>query len=333
MPRFLILSDLHLGVHKGVHHVGVGLQAASVIQRARLDNTADVIVLNGDIFDNWAHPIDAVPPSWEEILAPPEIQAFMAEISQWPRGNVWYLRGNHDFDIPDLPNVTMYTGFGTAYKELWFEHGHRMDLFNAPDLKGRPYPFGYFITRVHTQGLHKKAPSLDPNIHKYTNAVSPAFLAESEALQELTLPKMILSVVALDAGVPMTAKIHMPDGSTPTLEEVANDYGYLLADWAQAYGFEYAANAALVSAEQMEWEAQAILKGAHKRVLVLGHSHKPEYHYYGSFGGYVNDGAMCNSNPTWTRITYPDTGTDAVCIEQYRLSETDKPVSTTWVKV
>jgi len=328
--RFLVLSDLHLGAHPGVHHDGVAEQAVAILEKARLNKTADVVVLNGDVFDNWAHPIDAKPPSWTVIMCQPDVEPFTGELLNWGKENVWYVRGNHDFDVGNLFNVTMFTE-GTAYKQLWFEHGHRMDFFNAPDPAGRKYPFGYFITRVHTQGIKNKAPALNQNIHSY---LDESLLADGLAakFRHVTLPQLVMAAVALDAGVPMTARVPMPDGTNPTLLDVVDQYSSLTLDWANKVGIPDATQMLLVSAEQMQWEAQEILKGAHKQILTMGHSHKPEYHYYDGIGGYVNDGAMCIGTPTWTRIDYPDSGKDAVRIEQYRWNMGfDVPVSTTWV--
>jgi len=337
MPRFLVLSDLHLGAHRGVHHVGVGLQAAAVMQKARLDKSADVVVLNGDIFDNWAHPIDAVPPTWKDLMKGNEVEQFLGEIAKWDAGSVWYIKGNHDFDVPSIKPCVMFTA-GTAYQELWFEHGHRMDMFNAPDPTGRYYPFGYFITRVHTQGLHTKAPALREAHYYFKGFDRAADKAKdqpvADVLREVSLVDIVMRAVALDAGVQMSDKILMPDGTSPTVQEVTDTYQNLFIEWANQIGFQTASQMLAVSVERMEWEAQEVLKGAHKRILAMGHSHKPEYHYYDGIGGYVNDGAMCIGVPTWTRITYPDSGTDAVCIEQHAWSSgIVPPVSTTWVKL
>lgn len=127
---------------------------------------ADVkeLVLLGDFFDLWLYPVNVKPWTVQQV------------IQQWSSGadsvigvlkecadklpNVFYIKGNHDMSVtaadltPVIPKIKYITcdQYNTDHaNELHVEHGHLIDMFNAPDISGdaiKGLPFGYFITRL-----------------------------------------------------------------------------------------------------------------------------------------------------------------------------------------
>jgi UDP-2,3-diacylglucosamine pyrophosphatase LpxH len=126
---------------------------------------ADVkeLVLLGDIFDLWLYPVNVAPWTAKQIIqkwsgADSVVSALKECANKLP--DVFYINGNHDMDVTaaDLALISPKIKFRTSDQYnaahaniLHLEHGHLVDMFNAPDISGdaiKGLPFGYFITRL-----------------------------------------------------------------------------------------------------------------------------------------------------------------------------------------
>ncbi|MAT99885.1 MAG: hypothetical protein CL608_22315 [Anaerolineaceae bacterium] len=136
------------------------LKLLSVLHLARSNQIKDLVLL-GDVFDNWVCPAEQVPPSYDEIMS-----ANLEELDRLEQAvkkgiNVFYIHGNHDYDLPKalLENQVPGLQVIAAYKSgrTHAEHGHLHTLFNNPDYLNDPgygRPLGYYISRLYASSGH-----------------------------------------------------------------------------------------------------------------------------------------------------------------------------------
>lgn len=178
--KIVAISDIHLGAY-GQNDSAVADAAVALIYKVMLVDGASELVLLGDIFDLWEHPLDSKPPaSLRELFSgSPALQQFGAKIRTiaYTAGKtVTYVRGNHDdmVSAADVaaciaPNIRLVDEY--IVDGIVFAHGHKYDLANAP-VPGKAHPIGYYVARcVATAGY----------AHEKTTTVEKAMKARGDA--------------------------------------------------------------------------------------------------------------------------------------------------------
>lgn len=327
MPKVAFVSDLHLGGYNTLGPDKVAYRAG-IVQLLKYLRGQGIthLTMPGDILDSWTFPRTEVPLTYEQMLSHPdnaEIVATLKEIAADPKIQLSYCWGNHDASLPDdlfrtwFPATQMGDNFTLGF--VWAEHGHRFDLFNANEplnldpAKGHR-PMGYYITRIHTQAkVEGKLKDFEAGLN------SSAYIRSKveQAIEEMhpkdrgfgwTVAGIVLDYVVSDAGIKYTDTITMPDGSTVTVQQVADAYKNIFSEWQAKYGLMSALNAVLNSMDHLDISAQSIRAEHGKRLVVLGHSHIAKWNALtvgpGVEGAYVNDGALCKWPQTAVIVDY-----------------------------
>jgi UDP-2,3-diacylglucosamine pyrophosphatase LpxH len=173
--KIVTISDLHLGIEDKYSEM-VDNRLLLIDFLKRLQNTKDVreLVIIGDFLDAWYLPVYYPAYTDEEKFYQGVVannQEVINELKQVINSGIKlvYVPGNHDLTlqqkilqeaIPGIVQVSDAQGLGTYYtgdrKEIAIEHGHRYDVFSAPDrvtnkeLCGNNntiLPAGYFYAR------------------------------------------------------------------------------------------------------------------------------------------------------------------------------------------
>ncbi|NLT35007.1 MAG: metallophosphoesterase [Gaiellales bacterium] len=173
--RIVVISDLHLGIADSYSET-VTNRALLVEFLKRLQNTKDVreLVIAGDFLDAWFLPVSYTSYTDEEQFYRQVIannQVVIDEMNSVADSGIKlvYVIGNHDMTlekeilqqaIPNIEQATDAKGLGAYYtgdrNEIVIEHGHRYDVFSAPDTVSNAklcgnddtiLPAGYFYAR------------------------------------------------------------------------------------------------------------------------------------------------------------------------------------------
>ena len=102
------------------------------------DNVKDLILL-GDVFDTWVCPFDAVPPTYASIFESKENKPILDSLRNIANTNVnlYYLNGNHDYDLSEIQLQEAIPGIITNvkyYKDNDLEVGRPSGLRKTMDL-------------------------------------------------------------------------------------------------------------------------------------------------------------------------------------------------------
>ena len=187
--KVVVVSDVHLGVDDAyaetvknrrvfvdfLHHVAV------------TDDIAEVVIA-GDLFDEWFQPFSAEPHSdssafYHQVAKNNQevVDAIEALITTYGK-KVTYVPGNHDMTLdfdtvadifPGINQARDVAGLGTyrtgLRNEIVIEHGHRYNIFCAPDsvsnsslTNGKSIlPPGYFFTRIGASFVAEGKPKVE----------------------------------------------------------------------------------------------------------------------------------------------------------------------------
>ena len=284
----------------------------------------DEVVILGDLFDNWVCPIDMRPPSIRDILTAAHNRPIIDGLNQVLDAGVKviFLAGNHDqlATADDLhqamPKLTVADGWLTdcVYLDgrIHAEHGSSHAMFNAPDPQHDPrkrLPLGYFITRVVTTRAARTG---------QTGRTWGSYL--DDALETMfTSQKIAASVfegVLEEAGIPESAPITMPDGSSITTGEVKARYADLYDHWCASHsGFGAGIRAVLAEFDYLDDFADQVCKRGGTNIVVLGHSHRPEIDkdtWFVDDRIYANAGAWCEDEDSGSFVEIVTTGKEHV---------------------
>lgn len=195
--KIVVISDLHLGI-KDEYAETLENRPHLVKFLQRLCNTKDVreLVIAGDFLDEWYLPVYYPSYTDEEQFYKDVIannQDVIDEINHVIESGikVVYVVGNHDMTlaadvlqeaIPNIEQARDVDGLG-AYRtgdrdEIVIEHGHRYDVFSAPDtvtnaeLCGNDdtiLPSGYFFARYAATWVLEGYPKVEKNLPVITN--------------------------------------------------------------------------------------------------------------------------------------------------------------------
>ena len=173
--KIVVISDLHLGIRDDYTET-LANRPRLVEFLQRLQKTGDVreLVIAGDFLDAWFLPVYYPAYTderqfYQQVIANnQEVITALNQVAD--KGiNLVYVIGNHDMTlsapvlqdaIPKIKQVRDAKGLGAYYtgnrKEIVIEHGHRYDVFSAPDTvtnaelcgnKDTIFPAGYFYAR------------------------------------------------------------------------------------------------------------------------------------------------------------------------------------------
>src|SRR5574344_899978 len=189
--KIVTISDLHIGVDDSYAET-VKNRPMLIEFLKRLHNTKDVreLVIIGDFLDAWYLPVFYPSYTDEEQFYKKVIannQTVIDELKHVISSGIKLVcvPGNHDMTleqktlqeaIPGIVQVSDAQGLGTYYtgdrKEIAIEHGHRYDVFSAPDrisnkeLCGNDntiLPAGYFYARYAATWVIEGKPNLEKN--------------------------------------------------------------------------------------------------------------------------------------------------------------------------
>jgi len=196
MKKIIVISDLHLGIDDRISELVKNRPILiSFIERIRNEKSIDEVVIAGDFLDQWFYPgnFDMPVKSDEFYYAVADnnrllIDAICGMISDGIR--VVYVPGNHDMTlteevleniIPGIIQARDANGLGRyrtgIRNEIMIEHGHRYELFCAPDNitnsdfmnYGKPIlPPGYFYARLGVTSMLEDKPKVKKELPMIT---------------------------------------------------------------------------------------------------------------------------------------------------------------------
>lgn len=190
--KIVVMSDIHLGIEDKYTETLKNLPLLIEFLQ-RLENTKDVreVVIDGDFLDSWFLPVYY--PSYNDenkffkgVIA--NNKTIFDELNKVIDSGIKlvYVPGNHDMTleesilqeaIPRLVQARDAKGLGTYYtgdrNEIAIEHGHRYDVFSAPDtvtnakLCGNDdtiLPAGYIYARYAATWVLEGRPQVKKNL-------------------------------------------------------------------------------------------------------------------------------------------------------------------------
>jgi UDP-2,3-diacylglucosamine pyrophosphatase LpxH len=195
--KIVVISDIHLGIEDSYTET-LNNRPLLIEYLQRLQKTVDVreLVIAGDFLDEWYLPVyypsyTDVRQFYTDVIA--TNQSVIDELNNViDRGiKLVYVPGNHDMllegsvlqeAIPKIVQARDAKGLGAYYtgdrNEIVIEHGHRYDVFSAPDtisnaeLCGNDdtiLPAGYFYARYATTWVMEDRPKVEKALPVVTN--------------------------------------------------------------------------------------------------------------------------------------------------------------------
>lgn len=195
--KIVVISDIHIGIDDSYAET-VKNRPLLIEFLQRLQRTTDVreLVIDGDFLDEWFLPVyypsyTDVQQFYKDVIA--NNQGVIDELNNVIDSGIKlvYIPGNHDMTqenevlqktIPKIVQVRDAKGLGTYYtgdrNEIAIEHGHRYDVFSAPDtvtnaeLAGNDHtilPAGYFYARYAATWVLEGRPKVEKNLPVVTN--------------------------------------------------------------------------------------------------------------------------------------------------------------------
>ncbi len=195
--KIVVISDIHIGIDDSYAET-VKNRPLLIEFLQRLQRTTDVreLVIDGDFLDEWFLPVyypsyTDVQQFYKDVIA--NNQGVIDELNNVIKSGIKlvYIPGNHDMTqdndvlqeaIPKIVQIRDAKGLGTYYtgdrNEIAIEHGHRYDVFSAPDtvtnaeLCGNNdtiLPAGYFYARYAATWVLEGRPKVEKNLPVVTN--------------------------------------------------------------------------------------------------------------------------------------------------------------------
>jgi UDP-2,3-diacylglucosamine pyrophosphatase LpxH len=256
---------------------------------AKKDRVKDLVLL-GDVFDTWVCPFDALPPTYDTIFGSQENKPVLDRLRQIAASNVnlYYVNGNHDFDLTDarlqaeIPGIiTNPEGYDDPELGLHAEHGHRFTLFNQsyPDVADG-LPIGYPITRL--------AEHLGGYVRGFKDLIGYMDEAFDLVTDRLNIFEAIIEGLAERA---KAQQIIMSEQQTVSVDEVKSLYKNL-----EFHDQPFKVGRKLVSEGDLEEFGDRLSEKHGYKVVVLGHTHAAKIDKDSLFVKdrvYVNSGNWC----------------------------------------
>jgi UDP-2,3-diacylglucosamine pyrophosphatase LpxH len=293
------------------------------------DDQVNELIILGDFIDLWLYPLDIVPLTPQKIfdINPDVVQAIQACVENIP--NVYYMNGNHDMELTEADLAPLSSGgksvrmltteeYSKKYNDKrHLEHGHMVDMFNAPDnspdtLGG--FSFGYYITRIVAQketGAHTEI------MGKLADLVQKLHTSHISLGSEVTLGSSfghffisaIITALELYTGVNDKTQIRYSDPDLDkknyTVGDLRDHYGSLFDTWFKNWG-DNLLNTMLTGLlpEGLNWYSNIVLsKPSPPAVLVMGHTHHAIDTPYDNDGCWCDSGSLSDKTPHYVEIT------------------------------
>ena len=201
--KIVVISDIHLGIDDSFSENAQNKQLlVDFLQRLRTNGDVRELVIAGDFLDEWYLPTSYPPYTdssafYRQVIA--NSQAVFDELRQLMASGIKlvYVIGNHDMLLESsildeaLPGIVQPRdagGLGVWYtgdrREIAIEHGHRYDVFSAPDTVTNrelcaggqtSLPPGYFYARAAASWVIQGRPQVSkayPAVGAVPNALS-----------------------------------------------------------------------------------------------------------------------------------------------------------------
>jgi UDP-2,3-diacylglucosamine pyrophosphatase LpxH len=331
--KIVVISDVHLSDEQSWSWFNrqSGERLTGFLQQTANDSTVRELVLLGDIFELWLFPISEMPWTAARIIqhwdsGPNSVIAALRECAD-KLPQVSCLCGNHDMGVtqadlnlisPKIRLISADVHHAGHPGVLHLEHGHAVDLFNAPDISGDPIeglPFGYFVTRLVASagGGNEVWRAVSQRIEAEFSALFSFsrlsrrtgfgsvnlfgfdfFLEHVAAAAGASLIKGIVDVLLwyvklVNPSVNENSRILLPSGGGVTIGEVKRHYHRLLVRWFRLHGLDGLYKTALASTD-LDWRAQQLLSEGTVKIVVTGHTHQGKILPAGQ-GRYANSGS------------------------------------------
>ena len=316
--KTVVISDVHMsnGADYSWFLPPYPQDIAALLHKVANDASVEELVFLGDFFDLWLYPIDVVPWSISRIIAAnPSITQALQQCTR-NLANVYYLTGNHDMSV-QAHDLLPFNSGGKSIQLIspeWYrakyqgrrhlEHGHAVDMFNAPDDSGDTiggYPLGFFITRLVATATYPGAAGQALKKLLQTHSATVQAM-ELEAIDGWSKGSgLVLSMITLlagYAGVKDTTPIRFSEpklDSRYTVGDIKRYYGSLFGTWLKRYpNPRDLAKTMLVTVDPhgLDWFVKKLLSGETRpKLVVMGHTHNTM-----SRDEYSNDGCWCHSS-------------------------------------
>ena len=309
----IFISDVHIGMRSKKDWFREKHEPALVKFLkwvARQGNTIKDLILLGDLFELWMVPVDALPPTIEDVLKMKENREILKALRKCVAAleNVFYVNGNHDMGVVGKDLDVLSTNGKTvrhvpAYQAglLYAEHGSRFAMFNARDKLHDPkdgLPLGYFVTRI--MATSKEKYDKPGSIASYIDdALEAAYTTQ-------TLAQSVIEALMELANLLPDSEIVMPHPRRSlTIREVQGKYAPLWNRWVEKFGYRYAINAIQGELGHLGWFGDRLCKKYGYRVVVMGHTHDAEMDkdwFMTRDRVYANAGHWCCRAPTYVEV-------------------------------
>lgn len=371
--KIVVISDLHLGVDDAYAETVKNRQIlVDFLHHVAATGDIAELVIAGDFFDEWFQPFSAEPHTDSSAFYHKaaennkDVVDAIKELMTTYGKKVTYLPGNHDmtldFDtiadiIPGINQARDVAGLGTyrtgLRNEIVIEHGHRYNIFCAPDnitnsglTNGKSIlPPGYFFTRIGASSVQEGMPKVEKTYPPVTDPgkddVSQygAYLYHQMWMWTLeTLPvKEGLDDKVMDAGFSGFDDVYSISDVLPAQgadgKINAKVFPNIQDNWDEVQKRNgvptYIAfnDAVMQSASTTVVDAQAVTQHFNVdptiEVVVFGHTHVPIYREITSNKVYANSGTWIDNNTQGDGTTFVliGLGEDADTVGLYKYNE------------
>ncbi|MGL5256387.1 MAG: metallophosphoesterase [Proteocatella sp.] len=354
--KIVVISDIHLGI-KDEYTETLKNRNILINFLKNLQNTSDVreLVIAGDFLDEWFLPVDY--PSYtdqkqfyKDVISNNKdvIQEFNNVTKKGIK--LVYVPGNHDMMLEysilkeAIPKITIASekqGLGTYYtgdrNEIAIEHGHRYDVFSAPDTvtnaelcknDNTMLPAGYFYARYGATWFLEGSPKIEKNLPVVTNIPDKnnsdqygAYIYYSilKDISERITPSPKLEDKIFDMKIAgFNDKYTYLDFYPAQQEDNTITAPVLFKNIQRTWNERQKLNNVKVmnsfveaSSGTLDWEyffKQARIQYIENPkenvdIVVFGHTHVPVYQNIGNGKYYVNDGTWIDNNTNYPAAT------------------------------
>lgn len=354
--KIVVISDIHLGIEDSYTET-LKNRPFLIEFLQHLQSTKDVreLVIAGDFLDEWFLPVyypsyTDVRQFYKDVIA--KNQAVIDELNKVIDSGIKlvYVPGNHDITleadvlqeaIPKLVQARDAKGLGAYYtgdrNEIVIEHGHRYDVFSAPDtvtnaeLCGNEetiLPAGYFYARYAATWVLEGRPKVEKNLPVVTNVPDKSDTDQYGAYIYYSLLKNISTRMTPNEGLDKKIfdlhiagfddaytyldfyPVQQADGtiSAPVL------FKNIQRTWAERQkvnqvkvpnSFIEAVSGTLDWKYYFRQAKTQYLENQNENVdvVVFGHTHVPTYQDMGNGKHYLNDGTWIDHNTDYPEAT------------------------------
>lgn len=200
--KIVVISDLHLGIDDELTETLKNLEPLKDFLK-RVEDTKDVreLVIAGDFLDEWYLPVyypayTDQDQFYRDVIA--NNQGIFDQLNAIAESGIKlvYVPGNHDLTLtaevlqealPTVEQARDVQGLGTyrtgERNEIVIEHGHRYDVFSAPDTVTNAhlcdsdetiFPAGYFYARYAATWVLEGKPAVAKDLPLVTKAPDPS---------------------------------------------------------------------------------------------------------------------------------------------------------------